>query len=1309
MPSTADKVYTINDVASSTFVMTAGNYTLGGTIAAANLSGTNSGDLTLAAVGAVPAPEGASLSGQILTLQPANASNPGLVTAAAQTLGGVKTFNNNIVANSNVVIATTVDAATGNLVFGAAPVLHTAGTRSVFLGETSGSGYPSLADNTCAGYATGSGLTTGIQNTLVGSSAGVGVTSGSNNTLLGYNAGALIGAGDNNVCAGINALSSAVDVYRNTAVGYQAGGSITGGNDNVIMGNSAGGTGSWGLTVAIGTSALGNAVGSLSNTAVGASSGLNLTTGQNNVSVGSQSGAYGAAQFTCALGSEATCGSGDNNVALGAFSGNLAMTGFGNIMVGTNAGQNLAGAENNNIYIGNSGVAAESNTTRIGTTQTAAIIKGIYGNSPASPQMVIVSSAGVMGSQAIVTGVSSMLAPAAAVNANGAVIAGTTLKMQFADATYPGIVSVAAQTFAGAKTFNNDIFANANVNIAATVDAATGNLSFDTVPVLHTIGTRSVFLGEEANTTYASTADNTCVGYRTGFAFTTAANDTLVGSGAGAGLTTGSDNTIAGVAAGAVLGIGSSNVAVGKNALVAAVDTSFNTAVGAGAGADLTTGTNNVVVGYGASGLTSNSNSCVIGYQARGGTGNFNTILGASAGTDIGANNNICIGYLAGSTMGNIGEGGGFGNIYIDNFGVESESNTIRIGTAQTATCIQGIYGAPILSPDMVVIKADGTMGSQAIPSGTVSTVVAPTAASDANGAIISGANFNLEFADATYPGIVSISAQTFAGAKTFTGAISASNFSGTSSGTNSGDVSFATAVTGSSVNAASLAGQVITLQVASASGPGVVSTGAQTFAGAKTFSGAITASNLTNTNSGDVTIGTIGAVPTANGATISPTQVLTLQPASTGFPGIVSTLAQSFDGAKTFNGAITASNLSGTNSGNVTIGTIGVVPTANGATIDPSTQVLTLQPASATQPGVVSNTTQSFLGVKTFTNDITGSANINLSATTSSTVGNILAGGNRFIHSFGTNNTFAGSTSGNYTLSGSGITAVGGNAGNAITSATSTTLVGYRAGELISSGINNHCFGTNCGRNISTGISNTCVGFRAGEFLTTGGTNVCVGIDAGAALTTTSGNIMIGTTGSVLDSNTTRIGNLQTSVFIPGVSGNTIIDTNFPQIVVADPSTGQLLGGLSFAYRNFTTSANVTVTGTAPTFTAYSLRTSGALTAVGNTFSTGSIIEVIKMAKMVFVRIPFFTITIGGGTHTNVLFTFPVALPTTAFAVGNEVTLSSGGAAVRVAGNAFLNVGATVLTLQRNPVANFTTTYGTNNSDVIFTYFSTT
>jgi parallel beta-helix repeat protein len=58
-------------------------------------------------------------------------------------------------------------------------------------------------------------------------------------------------------------------------------------------------------------------------------------------------------------------------------------------------------------------------------------------------------------------------------SANGAVIVGTTLYLQTADATNPGLVSTGTQTFAGDKTFNNNVTVagtttlNGNVTVAA--------------------------------------------------------------------------------------------------------------------------------------------------------------------------------------------------------------------------------------------------------------------------------------------------------------------------------------------------------------------------------------------------------------------------------------------------------------------------------------------------------------------------------------------------------------------------------------------------------------------------------------------------------------------------------------------------------------------------------------------------------------------------------------------------------------------------------------------------------------------------
>lgn len=85
----------------ATFANATGDATFANSIFAANLSGTNTGNVTLAAVGSSPSANAASLSGQVLTLQPADATHPGVVSLGAQTLGsGTKTMDAALVTSS---------------------------------------------------------------------------------------------------------------------------------------------------------------------------------------------------------------------------------------------------------------------------------------------------------------------------------------------------------------------------------------------------------------------------------------------------------------------------------------------------------------------------------------------------------------------------------------------------------------------------------------------------------------------------------------------------------------------------------------------------------------------------------------------------------------------------------------------------------------------------------------------------------------------------------------------------------------------------------------------------------------------------------------------------------------------------------------------------------------------------------------------------------------------------------------------------------------------------------------------------------
>lgn len=100
----ADRVLTIDVSNADRTIDLAGNLTVS---AAATISGTNTGDVTLTAVGSSPNANAASLSGQALTLQPADATNPGVVTTGTQSIAGAKTFTGNtLIAQSAGSVAT---------------------------------------------------------------------------------------------------------------------------------------------------------------------------------------------------------------------------------------------------------------------------------------------------------------------------------------------------------------------------------------------------------------------------------------------------------------------------------------------------------------------------------------------------------------------------------------------------------------------------------------------------------------------------------------------------------------------------------------------------------------------------------------------------------------------------------------------------------------------------------------------------------------------------------------------------------------------------------------------------------------------------------------------------------------------------------------------------------------------------------------------------------------------------------------------------------------------------------------------------
>jgi len=151
--------------------------------------------------------------------------------------------------------------------------------------------------------------------------------------------------------------------------------------------------------------------------------------------------------------------------------------------------------------------------------------------------------------------------------------------------------------------------------------------------------------------------------------------------------------------------------------------------------------------------------------------------------------------------------------------------------------------------------------------------------------------------------------------------------------------------------------------------------------------------------------------------------------------------------------------------------------------------------------------------------------------ASTGDGAGVISLGSVRFVHSYGTDNTFLGANSGNFTLTtGSAIrnTAFGSNALKvvttgaqnlafgwealtALTTGSDNAGVGNRAMRRVTSGSNNVGVGANAFDNLTTGQLNVGIGRYCGQQLTSGAQNIFLGYVAGGGIETGGGNVVIG------------------------------------------------------------------------------------------------------------------------------------------------------------------------------------------------------
>ena len=237
--------------------------------------------------------------------------------------------------------------------------------------------------------------------------------------------------------------------------------------------------------------------------------------------------------------------------------------------------------------------------------------------------------------------------------------------------------------------------------------------------------------------------------------------------------------------------------------------------------------------------------------------------------------------------------------------------------------------------------------------------------------------------------------------------------------------------------------------------------------------------------------------------------------------------------------------------------------------------------------------------GVEQFSVDGSGNVNsssLNLPNTSPGSTGVISLGGARFLHDFGTGNTFLGAGAGNMTMTGAGDnTAVGTSALAGNTTGTNNSALGFSALSANTTGYGNSAFGYSALTANTVGVQNTAFGSGALSANTTGDSNAAFGLAALNANTTGHGSSAFGY--GALNANTTGI---QNEAFgIDALFHNTTGNGNaaFGGGALEANTTGGSSGttGGNVAFGNFALNVNTTGGGNAALgYSALTANTSG-------------------------------------------------------------------------------------------------------------------
>ncbi len=322
-------------------------------------------------------------------------------TLTNQSVGGNKSFTGAVsVSTAFVVEARPNNTQVNNLFVGSnAGAANTSGMNNAFFGLNAGAN-SNANSNSFFGIGAGAVNTSGAGNSFFGADAGTANTTGQLNSFFGEGAGGFTTTGSRNSFFGLQAGLSNTTANDNSFFGYFAGQSSTGVN-NSFFGSSAGAANTSGTNNSFfGQSAEAANTIAQNNAFFGYGAGASSTTGGVNCFFGSLAGQENTTGVANAFfgTSAGLINTGSNNTFLGFTAGNANTTGTSNTAIGVSAGTNLT-TGSNNIDIGHPGVAAESNTIRIGIqgTQTQTFIAGISGATASGGAAVFVNSNGQFG------------------------------------------------------------------------------------------------------------------------------------------------------------------------------------------------------------------------------------------------------------------------------------------------------------------------------------------------------------------------------------------------------------------------------------------------------------------------------------------------------------------------------------------------------------------------------------------------------------------------------------------------------------------------------------------------------------------------------------------------------------------------------------------------------------------------------------------------------------------------------------------------------------------------------------------------